>query len=70
MGIYANTDSYGVLTYTPRSMRPADVEGFLFDYLDPLPFFKAHIAGSADVLFAKPAFSEYPEFPPPSLVKW
>jgi hypothetical protein len=70
-GIFiADRRNYGVLLYGPRELTVRDVDVFLCQTLDPIPYYFAYRDNAPEGLLHAPVLPEYPELPEPIDVHW
>jgi hypothetical protein len=70
-GIFATSEgACGVFLYGPKELNRAQVDGYLMQNLNIVPFFRTDRDGNTDRLFVEPVLPEFPELPQPLAVLW
>jgi hypothetical protein len=70
-GIFsAGEGTCGVLLYGPKELNCPQIEQFLIQNLDVVPFFLTYKDGNSERLFSEPVLPEFPELPTPVTVLW
>ena len=69
-GVFSGPNALGYLLYAPCDMTSAEVERFMFDYVNPVPFYLAHRDGDPEHVFMGHVLPGFPGLPPPLTVVW
>ncbi len=69
-GVFVSPEALGYFMYAPPEMPKREIESFLQDYINLIPFYLASCDGDLSRIFSESVLPPFPELPPPITTLW